>query len=259
MSDSELIQDTTASTGTSPDGPAWQDLASHLRLWPTAVICVAIDLWTKWWAFTHLDDGPAGSPGIVLIPHVMSLRRSLNAGALFGLGKGLTPVFIAASILALAFVVFLFVHSNRRRRSLHVGLALVLAGALGNLYDRAFVRADIVRYTIDGRTYTEAVKVIESNDRGLVVGTWPDGDHRRFIPRRYAPEVSVRGVVRDFIKMEPRFTVAGRTIEIWPWVFNLADVWLVIGVGLLMLNFWLDHKVERTGHDSKRRIAPASG
>ena len=167
----------------------------------------------------------------VVIPHLMSFRRSLNAGALFGLGKGLTPVFILASVLALGFVFFLFVQSTRDRRSLHVALGLVLAGALGNLYDRAFMQADVVQYVIDGRTYTEAFKMIEENDKGFVVGTWPEGDHRRTIPKTCAPSIRVQGVVRDFIKMEPKFTVAGHSIEIWPWVFNIADVLLVVGVG----------------------------
>jgi lipoprotein signal peptidase len=227
------------------NGSAWRDLASHLRLWPVAVIGLAIDLWTKHWAFTRLGEESGFPNGYVIIEHVVSFRRSLNAGALFGLGKGMTPLFIAASVLALLFVGYLFIHSSRSRRSLHLGLALVLAGALGNLYDRAFVQADVVRYTVDGRTYSEVVKVIEETPVGVFVGEWPEGLHPRLIPAAYQPVTSTSGVVRDFIKMEPRFTLAGRTIEIWPWVFNVADAWLVVGVGLLMLNFWWDHKAER--------------
>jgi len=236
--------------------PAWRDARSHLRLWIVVVAGLAIDLWTKHWAFTHLEGGQAGSDGYELIENVVSLRRSLNAGALFGLGKGMTPVFIAASAVALLFVGYLFVHSSRRRRSLHVGLALVLAGALGNLYDRTFVQADVVRYTVDGRTFLEVVKVIEQTPDGLVVGDWPEGQHRRKIPAAYTPEVARSGVVRDFIKMEPRFTLAGRTIEIWPWIFNVADAWLVIGVGLLMLNFWWDHKAEKRSQQQQCAAAP---
>jgi lipoprotein signal peptidase len=71
--------------------------------------------------------------------------------------------------------------------------------------------------------------------------------------------VNARGVVRDFIKMEPRFTIAGRTIEIWPWVFNIADMWLVVGVGLLMLNFWLDHKAERNGRTQAQTSTSSDG
>jgi lipoprotein signal peptidase len=51
--------------------------------------------------------------------------------------------------------------------------------------------------------------------------------------------------------MEP--VVAG--YRIWPWVFNLADAWLVIGVGLLLLNFWWDRRQEKA---AERAAAAAS-
>lgn len=232
---------------------ARRDLASHLRLWPVAVVALAADLWTKHWAFTHLDPNPAGQAWEI-IPQVMSFRRSLNTGALFGLGKGLTPVFIAASLVALLFVLFLFIHSTRDRRSLHVALGLVLAGALGNLYDRAFMIADVVRYRVEGRTYVEACKVLDQREDAVVIGVWPEGGGEpRVISSRYEPRITQQGVVRDFIKMEPRFRVGGYTIEIWPWVFNIADVLLVVGVGLLLLNFWWDRKAEKAAERAKER------
>ena len=50
-----------------------------------------------------------------------------------------------------------------------------------------------------------------------------------------------QGVVRDFIKVEPKF---GR-FELWPWVFNVADALLVAGVALLLLNFWWERREAR--------------
>lgn len=241
-------------SGSAAAGSARWDLRSHLRLWPIAAIALALDLWTKYWAFTHLDVSPEAGGGWVVIPHVMAFRRSLNAGALFGLGKGLTPVFIAASVVALLFVLFLFIHSTRDRRSLHVALGLVLAGALGNLYDRAFVIADIVRYTADGRAHMEACKVIEESNGNVRVGVWPEGGPpHHTIPARYQPVISQQGVVRDFIKMEPSFKIGGLRIDIWPWVFNVADVLLVVGVGLLLLNFWWDRKAEKAAEAARRQ------
>lgn len=239
MSDSDL-------KGTGADvpvaGSARWDLRSHLRLWPVAAIGLAADLWTKHWAFTHLPADQ--NKGWTIISGLTSLQRSLNTGALFGLGKGLTPVFIAASFLALGFVLYLFVNSGRDRRTLHVGLALVLAGALGNLYDRAFSIADVVHYTYNGRDYQLVGKVLEETSAGMVVGFWPEGaagkDSPRIIPKAWDPEVRQRGVVRDFIRMEPVITIGSHSFHIWPWVFNIADAMLVVGVGLLMLNFWRD-------------------
>ncbi len=222
---------------------AWRHAGSHARLWIVAAGGLAADLATKAWAFSD----PRLERGLEIIPHVTTFRRSLNTGALFGMGKGLTPLFIGASLLALGFVLFLFVQSTRHRRSLHVALGLVLAGAVGNLYDRAFVITDVVRYRPAGqsRTATEAGILLEENDAFIVLGAYPEGQPVQRIPQSWAPSVRRQGVVRDFIKMEPQFKLFGRQVSIWPWVFNVADALLVAGVGLLMLNFWRERRDER--------------
>lgn len=230
------------------DRSALADFSSHLRLWPVAAAGLALDLWTKHLAFTRLPADP--NRGYVVIPHLISLQRSLNTGALFGLGKGLTPVFIVASLFALGFVVFLFAHSSRRRWSLHVGLGLVLAGALGNLHDRAFEIADVVHYTMAGGEYQKPGKLTKENDQGVWIGSWPEGGTPQLISRVYEPTVQKKGVVRDFIRLEPRITIGQRSFDIWPGVFNIADSLLVAGVGLLMLNLWRARKAE------KARAAP---
>lgn len=237
------------------DGSARYHVPSHLRLWLVAVLGLGLDLWTKHWAFSSASTGPGSPGGMEIIPQVMSFRRSLNTGALFGLGKGLTPVFILASFLAFGFVLFLFIHSGKRRWSLHVALGLVLAGALGNLYDRIFVVADVVTFSNNYGTQVEAVKVLEQNEQGLVVASWPDGLNPHLLPSKFNPRVRQQGVVRDFIKMEPRFEIAGRKVEIWPWVFNIADALLVVGVGVLMLNFWQERKAEVAARQAAKASA----
>jgi lipoprotein signal peptidase len=197
-----------------------------------AALGLAADLWTKHWAFTHLDPQAAG--GRQLIPRLVGFRRTLNDGALFGLGKGLWVVFIIASVLALGFVWYLFSQSTRDRRSLHVALGLILAGALGNLYDRAFVLADVVR-TSHG-TFAGTIVSADGADPIRMV-TYPDGRPLAVIHRRDVISIKHQGVVRDFIKVEPEIG-----IELWPWVFNIADVLLVIGVGLLLLNFYWERR-----------------
>lgn len=240
-----------------PETAAWH-LPSHLRLWLVAAGGLALDLWTKHLAFTRLDPNPADEHGWIAIRGLMSFRRSLNPGALFGLGKGLTPIFIAASILALSFVLFLFINSGRNRRSLHVALALVLAGALGNLYDRAFEKADVVKYTVAGKRYTQVGKIVSQPDQPILLGVYPEGSYPRRIPAETKPEVREMGVVRDFIKMEPHFQIAGYKIEMWPWVFNIADALLVVGVSILMLNFWWERKAELADQKPEAAAAPDS-
>jgi lipoprotein signal peptidase len=268
-------EDSDDLAGQDAEGSARWDPASHLRLWLVAVLGLGADLWTKHWAFTHLPADP--NRGHVVIPGLMSFHRSLNSGALFGLGKGYTFVFIIASILALAFVLFLFVNSSHRRWSLHIALGLVLAGALGNLYDRTFSQADVIHYTVNNQTRTIVGKVVERNERMLRVGSWPEGNrpdahesHPIPILMEWNPTVKQMGVVRDFIRMEPRigrmwltepifklFRVKGNSIDVWPWVFNIADALLVFGVGLLMINFWRERKpAEKSSRQSALGAQP---
>lgn len=65
------------------------------------------------------------------------LQTNLNYGALWGIGQGWTSVFAGLSLVAVVGVLyFLFVMKQARSWWLTVSLGFVLAGALGNLYDR---------------------------------------------------------------------------------------------------------------------------
>lgn len=65
------------------------------------------------------------------------LQTNLNYGALWGIGQGWAFVFAGLSVLAvLGIVYFLFWMQHARSWWLTVSLGFVVAGALGNLYDR---------------------------------------------------------------------------------------------------------------------------
>lgn len=205
-------------------------LPAHMVLWGATAVALAADLYSKHWAFRVLDSQELRT----VVPGVLAFRRSLNSGALFGMGAGRGPVFILASIVALGFVVYLFWHSEARQRGLHLALGLILAGALGNLYDRVFMVADILTLTTPPG-YVIGVIVPDCDPPPKVcLGSFPDGAN----PRAYGDDEIVArdhvGVVRDFIKLEP--TLFGR--QLWPWVFNMADAWLVAGVGILIIDFF---------------------
>jgi lipoprotein signal peptidase len=217
---------------------------SHARLWIVAVVGLTIDLSSKHWAFQNLN-------GLYkVIPNLLHFQRSLNPGALFGFGHGMTPVFIAASGLALLFVLYLFAHTPRRRWSMHIGLGMILAGALGNLYDRAFVKADAVwapspigwRNVLGDQVYITG-KLIREDDNYWYFADWPDGGGAvRSIKKQDSWHIQPSPVVRDFIKIDTSWLPQG--FQLWKWIFNVADALLVVGVGLLLLNFYLERKAE---------------
>ena len=121
-------------------------------------------------------DGRRLMPGIRLTP-------SANPGVVFGLM--LPRWFVAAAtVVTMAMVCVFFATSPKNAWALHLGLAFILGGALGNLYDRLFSA------------------VVLPENAGVI-----------------------RHHVRDFVDCAELH---------YPWVFNVADVLLVLGVGLLL-------------------------
>jgi signal peptidase II len=100
---------------------------------------LAVDLATKHWMFSRL-----GMPRMDryeepwwLWDKVFGFQTSLNGGALFGLGQDLWGLFAAFSIVAaIGILLWLFVARAANEWWLTIALALIMAGILGNLYDR---------------------------------------------------------------------------------------------------------------------------
>ena len=90
---------------------------------------LVLDQATKAWAVSELADGPMS-----IIGSDVELRLSRNSGGAFSLFQGFTPLL---AILAVVIAVVLVRAVRRADDTLSlVALALVLAGALGNLVDR---------------------------------------------------------------------------------------------------------------------------
>ncbi|MFM8413948.1 MAG: signal peptidase II [Planctomycetota bacterium] len=163
--------------------------------WPLFLTVTAaaagLDLVTKSAVFARLGM-PGTGPRVVFIPDVFVLETNLNEGALFGLGQGLSWLFAAVSVAALAGIMAMVSRPATRESCWLVwALALICGGILGNLYDRL----------------------------GLPGLTWHAPADRVGQPV-YA--------VRDWIHV----MVPG--VIDWP-IFNLADSWLVIGAGMLLV------------------------
>ena len=217
---------------------ALRSVGAHLRFWIVVVLGLTIDLWSKEWAFQTLRQGGRR----VLIPDVLEFQTTLNPGALFGIGAGHTEIFLIASVLALVLVLWMFAQSSPRQRIMQIALGALLAGALGNMYDRVFVK--LVRSS--SRTASGVVvplyfqQVPSSSPDMIRLSEYPPGDDAeiRTLPRgdeaRLGPIV---GYVRDFIKIPTRWF--GQR-EIWPWVFNVADMLLVGGVAILAIRLFFE-------------------
>ncbi|MCL2788297.1 MAG: signal peptidase II [Micrococcales bacterium] len=111
------------------------DLAASRRLARVWLACVAaltflVDLLTKIWALSHLDDGHTDT----VIPGLIRLELIGNGGAAFSLGENMTWVFtVVATVISVAVVI---AARHLASRPWGVAFGLVLGGALGNLVDR---------------------------------------------------------------------------------------------------------------------------
>jgi signal peptidase II len=159
----------------------------------TAGIGLGLDLWSKSYSWRSLTDGETPyrdsdtghlrieSDTARPIPGWLHFKVTVNEGAVFGIGQGNQTLFAIVSVAAIAFLGYLFATSGNRRFYQFV-LGMLLAGVLGNLYDRM-----------------------------------------------------VYHYVRDMLYMMPGRSWPGTNKEIFPWIFNVADTLLCVGVGLMVI------------------------
>jgi signal peptidase II len=120
-----------------------------------AASIIVLDRVTKLWIVGHIRPGSA----IVVIPSVFRLTHVLNTGAAFSMFESsgspllVRNLLIAFSIAAVVVVLVLIWRMGRAVTFTALALALILGGAVGNLYDRVryhfvvdFLEVHIIHY-----------------------------------------------------------------------------------------------------------------
>ncbi|MGH9867875.1 MAG: signal peptidase II [Candidatus Polarisedimenticolia bacterium] len=102
-----------------------------------AVSVVALDRVTKAMVEAWLD----AYRSVTLVPGLLDLTYVQNPGGVFGVFKGLEPVWrsVLFTVVPVAAIVLIAVYAWRvpaTQTMTHVALALILGGAVGNLVDR---------------------------------------------------------------------------------------------------------------------------
>jgi len=147
-------------------------LGRWLLFWAIALGGAAFDLTTKSLIFARI--GEPGAPTASIIRGILELQTSENRGALWGFGRTLpcsSQIFAGLSIVAgIAICYWLFVRGAAASLALTIALALIMAGALGNCYDRlvyGHVR-DFVHFHVDSIGFDCAI--FNFADNMLVLG-----------------------------------------------------------------------------------------
>lgn len=102
------------------------------------LVLLGLDLASKAWLQDELilRPGRNGEREVDVLPGFFALQGTWNPGVTFGLARGYTwQILVITGTATLALLTWLLATRNPSRL-LHVGLGLIISGALGNLYDR---------------------------------------------------------------------------------------------------------------------------
>jgi signal peptidase II len=127
-------------------------LGRWVLFWAIALGGASFDLATKSIVFSKVNAPPETYS---IVPHILELHKSQNTGALWGFGASLpysSQIFAGLSVIAAIVICYwLFFLRAAESAVLTVALGLIMAGAVGNCYDRIFfgyVR-DFVHFHVD--------------------------------------------------------------------------------------------------------------
>ncbi len=162
---------------------AAQDVTAGKRLWKLKLVCIvlfavwlAFDLWSKADMQERLGlvpRQPRSAHQIDVIPGFLAWQGTWNPGVTFGIAPGQTKLILVLTGIATIALLAWFGGTRSRSRSLHVGLALILSGAIGNLYDRwhwSEVRDFILVYLGELKDPSWTWPNFNVADSGIVVG-----------------------------------------------------------------------------------------
>ncbi len=116
-------------TDPAPDGDALPGGLKRPVFWISVALLVAVDLLSKGWVWANVqgEEFVAGS--------WFSLVRVYNPGGVFGLFQDFTLPLTLVRVVAVGVILWLVAQQPRGNRVGVATLGLLLAGALGNLYD----------------------------------------------------------------------------------------------------------------------------
>jgi signal peptidase II len=115
--------------------------AGKLFFWVPILPLVALDLWSKYWVFGFLE---ASYPEVVHYnrgheiwggPVSFKLVQWYNTGTVWGLGQGFPTGLRVLRCVAVVVILAFVWRTSRQARLALAALGVILAGALGNLYD----------------------------------------------------------------------------------------------------------------------------
>lgn len=100
-----------------------------------AIVGQNADLVTKHAAFSRIRERET----VEAVRGLLQFERTYNTGIVFGLGQEWGGTFLVISVLAVPLIVWIYLSVKETRWITTVSLGLILAGTLGNMYDRVTI------------------------------------------------------------------------------------------------------------------------
>jgi len=99
-----------------------------------------LDRLAKIWALNSLKD----NNGVIVIKDFFKLEYLENRGAAFGILQNKLIILAIVTLLVISGMVYYIIKYKPKSKFLRISFALIISGALGNLYDRL-----IYKYVVD--------------------------------------------------------------------------------------------------------------
>lgn len=106
-----------------------------------ALAGAGLDLLTKHLAFEHIQRYQE----VTIVDGFLAYGRTTNDGVVFGMGQGAKNLWLGVSVLAVPVILGIFYTVKKPKWILTIALGMILAGTIGNMYDRVFTEAHAVR------------------------------------------------------------------------------------------------------------------
>ena len=94
------------------------------------------DRLTKLWALKSLKD----TDGVILIKDLFKLEYLENKGAAFGIMQNKVIFLALVTFLIITGMTYYIIKYKPKSKFLRISIAMIISGALGNLYDRLFYK-----------------------------------------------------------------------------------------------------------------------
>lgn len=125
-----------------------------------------IDRISKIWAAKSLANGN----DLVVIKNIFSFSYLENRGAAWGIFQGKVNFLLIITLLIVIGLVFYLIKVRPKSKLIRVSLSLIIGGAIGNMYDRAFYKY-VVDYIYFHFKDVYSFPTFNFADMSVVVGT----------------------------------------------------------------------------------------